>query len=501
MFALIFALASGCNSDCDCESDQQKDKRSFIERTLSKLSDSEEEIASDSVINWIVENSVDRDLADIKKNGVLKALIIYSSTSYFLYRGEPMGFEYELLQQLAEHLQLKLELVISTDLDTEFEVLNRGDVDIIAHGMTVTNERKWEVDFTEYLYLTRQVLVQKQPDNFREISWKYLQRQLIHDPIELINDTVSIRRNSAYSERMRSLSNEIGGMIHIDTLESHLSTDQIIKMVADGKVKYTIADENLAKINASYHPVLKVDVPVSFSQRIAWVTRKKSPKFRKAVNEWILSERGKTNYNVIYNKYFKNKRSFRIRAKSDFYSLEKRQISQYDELIKKYAKELGWDWRLLASQIYQESRFDPKAKSWAGAKGLMQMMPTTAKSMGVNNVTNASQSVRGGTAYLTWISKNFTDIPDSVTRLKFMLAAYNCGLGHVQDAQRLAEHSGLDPMKWTDNVDRMLFALSAPKNYNMPMIKHGYVRGYEPVNYVEQIFERYDHYKKFIPEK
>ncbi len=495
---LIILVFSSCQSDapCDCADSSNGDKRSFIERSLANLSDSEE---TETEINWIVENSVDRDIEDIREDGVLKALIIYSSTSYFLYRGAPMGFEYELLEQLAEHLGLKLELVISTDLDTEFEVLNRGDVDLIAHGMTVTNERKWEVDFTEYLYLTRQVLVQKKPDNFRELSWKNLQRQLIHDPIELINDTVSIRRNSAYSERMRSLSNEVGGIIYVDTLESHLSTDEIIKMVADGEVKYTIADENLAKINASYHPVLKIDVPVSFSQRIAWVTRKKSPKFRKAVNNWILSERGQTNYNVIYNKYFKNKRNFKTRSQSDFYSLENRQISEYDDLIREYAQELNWDWRLLAAQIYQESRFDPQAKSWAGAQGLMQMMPNTAESLGVKNVNNPSQSVSSGTEYLSWISKQFSDVPDSVTRIKFMLAAYNCGIGHLQDAQRLAEHNGLNPNVWFDNVAPMLLALSAPKNFNKPMIRYGYVRGSEPVNYVDQIFERYEHYKKFIP--
>ncbi len=370
---LVLLVFTSCQSTvpCDCEASTDSLKNQIVAKSLLNLSDSE---ANETEVNWIVENSVDRDLEEIKKDGILRALMIYSSTSYFLYKGDPMGFEYELLEQLAAHLDLKLELVISTDLDTEFAVLNRGDVDLIAHGMTVTNERKWEVDFTEYLYLTRQVLVQKQPDNYLDIEWSALQKQLIHDPIELINDTVSILRNSAYSERMRSLSNEIGGTIYIDTLDSHLSTDEIIKMVIEGKVKYTIADENLAKINASYHPILKIDVPVSFSQRIAWVTRKKSPEFRKAVNEWILSERKQTNYNVTYNKYFKNKRNFPSRSSSDFYSLNNRQISEYDEIIKKYAKEIKWDWRLLASQIYQESRFDPKANSCAGAKGLMQMM-------------------------------------------------------------------------------------------------------------------------------
>lgn len=307
----------------------------------------------------ILENSVDRDLDAIKKDGVLKALVVYSSTSYFLYKGQPMGFEYELLKRLADHLDLKLEIVVSTDLDSQFEILNRGDVDLIAHGMAITNQRKDEVAFTEYLYLTKQVLVQKKPDNYRKISWGALQKQLVHDPIELIDDTVSIRRNSNYYERLISLSNEIGGNIVIDTLNSQLSTDEIINMVADGKIKYTIADENLAKINASYNPILKIDIPVSFSQRIAWVTRKNSPNFHAVINKWIKAERKEATNYVIYNKYFKNKRNFKRRIKSDYYSLNNNQISKYDDLIKKYAKKINWDWRLLAAQVYQESKFDP----------------------------------------------------------------------------------------------------------------------------------------------
>ncbi|MFT7233947.1 MAG: membrane-bound lytic murein transglycosylase F [Cyclobacteriaceae bacterium] len=357
---LVLLVVASCQTSNPSES--QTDSSTNLTETDSSANITEQDIVPETtgtVINWIVENSVDRDLADIRKDGVLRALVIYSSTSYFLYKGEPMGFEYELLELLAKHLDLELELVISTDLDSEFELLNRGDVDLIAHGMTITNQRKWEVDFTEYLYLTRQVLVQKQPDNYLKMKWSALQKQLIHDPIELINDTVSIRRNSAYYERMMSLSNEIGGDIFIDTLNSRLSTDEIIKMVIDGEIKYTIADENLARINASYHPILKIDVPVSFSQRIAWVTRKKSPKFRKVINKWILAERNQATHNVIYNKYFKNKRTFRSRTRSDFYSLNNDQISEYDHLIKKYAREIGWDWRLLASQVFQESGFDP----------------------------------------------------------------------------------------------------------------------------------------------
>jgi membrane-bound lytic murein transglycosylase F len=450
------------------------------------------------IYNPIVENSVDTDLEDIKKDGVLKALVVYSSTSYFLYRGQPMGFEYELLKDLSDDLGLKLELTISRNLDNHFEVLNRGDVDIIAQGMTITNQRKWEVDFTEYLYLTKQVLVQKKPDNYRKLSWASLQKSLIKDPIELIGDTVSIRKNSAYFERVMSLSNELGGTIHIDTLDSQLSTAEIIDMVAAGEIKYTIADENLARINASYSPILDIKVPISFTQRIAWVTRKKAKNLRNVVNEWIVKHRKTIDYKVTYNKYFKNKRSFLERNQSKYYSLNNEQISKYDETIKKYAKQIGWDWRLIASQVYQESRFDPQASSWAGAQGLMQIMPATAMDLDLQNVTDPYQSLRAGTTYLKQIYDRFDYMEDEETRKKFALASYNCGYGHILDAQRMAEKLDLDPNLWEDNVEKALLSLSYPKNYNKPFIKYGYVRGSEPVAYVSEIFERYEHYKAFF---
>ncbi len=448
--------------------------------------------------NSIVANSIDKDWDEIKKDSVLKALVVYSSTSYFLYRGQPMGFEYELLKKLSEDLDLKLELVVSKDLDSEFEVLNRGDVDLIAHGMTVTNQRKWEVDFTEYLYLTRQVLVQKIPQNYLKMSWKEYEKSLIKDPIELINDTISIRKNSAYYERIISLSNEMGGDIVVDTLDSKLSTGEIIHMVADGQLKYTIADENLAKINASDRHNLDISVPISFSQRIAWVTRKKSKDFRNKVNDWIMSNRKTEEYNVIYNKYFKNKTSYKTRRKSDFYSLENNQISAYDKYIKSHAKTLGWDWRLLASQVYQESKFDPKANSWAGAQGLMQLMPATAESFDVKDRTHPQENLRAATNYLNQLYKQFEHIPDSINRIKLTMAAYNCGLGHVIDAQRLAKANKLDPNTWENNIDKMLLALRFPKNYTKDFIKYGYVRGGEPVAYVNQIHDRYSQYKQFI---
>ena len=439
-----------------------------------------------------------RDLTDIRREGKLKALIAYSGTSYFLYRGQPMGYEYEMLRKLAEHFKLDLELTIARDLNQMLEELRTGSVDIVAHGLAITKERQKIASFTDYLYLTQQVLVQRKPDNWDKMRFKEKQRSLVNDPVELIGDTVSVRKNSSYYLRLLHLSDELGEDIIIDTLGGNLSTDEIIKMVADGKIKYTIADSNIAHINASSYPELDVEVPMSSSQRIAWAVRPDAPELLEATNEWIRSNRKKRAFNVIFNKYFKNKRRFNRRVRSEFYSLNNNQISKYDKIIKTNAAQIGWDWRLLASLIYQESQFNIEAKSWAGAQGLMQMMPGTAKELGINNILDPNDNIAGGSAYLKKLYDRFTDVTDSIQRTKFAMASYNCGYSHVKDAQKLAEYRDLDPNLWDGNVAEMILALSFPKNYNLDFIKYGYVNGKEPYRYVDEIFKRYAHYTQFI---
>jgi len=445
-------------------------------------------------------NLISRDFEEIKKDGKLRALLAYSSTSYFLYKGKPMGYEYELLERLAEHFDLELEITVSEDLNSLLSELNKGAVDIVAYGLAITTERKKKAAFTDYLYLTNQVLVQRKPKNWRKLTLDNIKERLVQDPIQLINDTVSVRFSSSYFDRLQNLSKEIGGTIVIDTLKGKLATAEIIKMVADGEIKYTLADKNLAQINASFFPILDVSVPVSFSQRIAWAVNKNSDDFLAKINQWIENEKKRNDYYVIYNKYFRNKRNFNRRVKSEFYSLTNYQISKYDSVIKENAKKLGWDWRLLASLVYQESRFDQEANSWTGAEGLMQLMPNTAEELGVENILDPVDNINAGSKYLKSIYDNFEEITDTVQRIKFTMGAYNSGYYHIKDARKLAALNKLNPNIWDGNVNEMLLELTYPKNYNHPSINYGYVNGIEPYNYVNQIFERYDHYVNFIKE-
>ena len=440
-------------------------------------------------------------LKEILERGELRAITTYSGTTYFLYRGEPMGFEYELLQQFTDELGVDLKMVIAEDENELINMLKDGKGDLIAYGYTILEERKKHIDFSEPLYYSSQVLVQCKPKNWRRMRRHQINQQLITNPVQLIGDTVSVKINSAYASRIKNLNEEIGGKIHIDTIPGEMTTGKIIRKVAQGELKYTIADKNIAKIYASAYPELDIDTKISLTQRIAWGLPNYSGKLKDTLNQWIKSQKNTLNYNVVYNKYFKNTRLHKRRVKSSFYSLNEGKISKYDDLIKKHADKHNWDWRLLASIIYQESKFKPTSESWVGAQGLMQIMPATAEDLGITDTTDPQQSVRGGTAYLNQMYKKFDKVDDSIQRLKFTLASYNSGLGHVRDAQRLADYNDLDRYMWDDNVENMIVELSKPKNYNRDFIRYGYVRGREPFNYVRQIFSRYEHYKKFIDEE
>jgi membrane-bound lytic murein transglycosylase F len=440
------------------------------------------------------------DLPKIRESGKIVALTGYNAYSYFIYRGRPMGYEYELAKRLAEHLDLDLEIKVVKDINTMIEKLNSGEGDFIAFNLTVTQKRKEKVAFTHFLNITKQVLVQRRPDNWRKMRLDQIEDHLIRTPLELAGDTAHVTRGSAYFQRLRNLSEEIGGGIHIVQADSGVTTASLISKVADGEIEYTVADENIAKLMQAHHSNLDIKTDISLPQKIAWAVRKTDTLLLGAINDWIKQMRKKPEFYAIYNKYYKNRQQFRERFASEYFSnTEGSKISRYDDLIKEYAKELGWDWRLLASVIYQESQFNPRAKSWAGAVGLMQLMPRTAESYGVRNPRSPEESIRAGVKYLKWLD-NFWEqhIRDSGERIKFVLASYNIGFGHILDARKLARKYGANPNVWEGNVEEYLLKKSKPKYYNDPVVRNGYARGIETVNYVETIFDVYDHYKSLI---
>lgn len=442
------------------------------------------------------------DLDSVLASGKLRAIVANSSTSYFIYKGQPMGYEYELLKILADSLGLELEIKVADDLDRLIEMLDNGEGDIVAAHLTVTSQRAQNVSFTDYHVTTRQMLVQRKPADYRRMHSSQIEKELIRNQIDLIDQEVYVRKNSSYYDRLNNLSEEIGGQINVKTVKGGVETEELIAMVAEGQISHTIADEHLAMQNARYYGNLDVKTPISFPQKIAWAVNLKSPKLLERINSWLANMKKHPAFHHIKNKYFKPTNAQLARFESDFNSESGGKISPYDDLLKRYSEKLGWDWRLLSSLVFQESRFNNTLESWAGAKGLMQLMPATARRFGVNvdSAFTPEQSVSAGTLFIEWLDRFWVKhVPDSMERVKFILASYNAGHGHVLDAWRLAEKYEKDPTKWEGHTEDFLLNMSLKKYYKDDVVENGYCRCKQPVKYVREILSRYEQYKAMIP--
>jgi membrane-bound lytic murein transglycosylase F len=447
-----------------------------------------------------LSNSVSFDLDSIRTRGKLIAVTDFNSTNYFIYKGEPMGFHYELLKSFSDYIGIDLEIISENNLESAHKMLNSGEADVLAIGLTVNSTGKKDILFTEPIDETRQVLVQRKPRNWRSLTTDEVDRKLIRNQMGLAKKTIYVQKGSSHVERLQSLASEIGDSINI--IEVPYESEKLIQHVASGEIEYTVCDENVALVNATYYPVIDVSTPVSFLQSQSWGIRKNnSGLLQTELNKWIVAYKKTGSYAMLYAKYFKNSRSSII-VKSDYYALNTGKVSQYDDLIKESSTRINWDWRLLASLICQESRFDNNVRSLAGAFGLMQIMPETGKNFGIDSTATPKKNIIAGIRYINWLHTIFdSKIKDEDERLRFILASYNAGPGHVLDAMKLAEKNGMDPQKWEGNVAIWLTKKSDPKYFRDEVVKSGYFRGTESVAFVSQILNRYEHYKNIIPEE
>jgi len=273
---------------------------------------------------------------------------------------------------------------------------------------------------------------------------------------------------------------------------SEYEDETIARLIVDGQADAMITDSELAWIEALYRRELKVGMEVSDPRYHAWAVRDENPALWKAANTFIYKNRKSTLMNILKQRYFtKPRRVVTRRNRVGFYQNSKR-LSPYDKLFRKYADRFDFDWRLVAAIAYQESQFDPSARSWAGAAGLMQLMPHTATSVGVTNPDSPEQSLRGGLKYLSQLIKRFDQEVRDDELIHFALASYNVGFGHIQDARLLAEQQGYDPGRWFGNVEQAILLLQSQKYARRA--KYGYCRCDETVRYVSEIKNRYEQY-------
>jgi len=437
-----------------------------------------------------ITEPVYRDYTEIKRSGVLRVITSYSSSTYFLHRGIQAGFEYELIKNFTKENDLALEVIIIGEDENPYDLLNSGVGDLIAASYTVTEERKEVISFTRPYNLVDQIIV--------------LSEELGYEP-ESITDLstipISVRRNSSYYVKLRELQEE-GFDLTLNIVSDDMDTEALLFQVANGTYSATVADDNFFEASNKYMSGLVKGPVIAQNDTIAWAVRKNAPDLENKFNKYLYKHFRFNNegipkrsafLNVLRKKYFKGSASVQEYFSPDVEVQKFGGISPYDSLLQTVADEFDLDWVMLTAIAAQESKFDPNSESWAGAVGIMQVLPRFSD-IPLESLYDPEINIREGARILKEQMDHYAYL-DSTSQWQFALATYNAGPGHVADARRLAIDHNDDPNEW-ESVSKALLRLMQRKYYQNA--RYGFCRGIETVRYVNEITNRSNTYEAIL---
>ena len=414
-------------------------------------------------------------LEQVRNDGEIKVLTRNGPTTYYIGPQGPTGLEYELLQAFANHLGVKINIVVEDNLETMMDTVASGNVHIAAAGLTITKERKKLVRFTpSYQTITQQVIYRRG-------------NQRPHNVEDLIDGHIEVIAKSSHAEKLNQFKFQFPDLSWDENAE--IGSSELLNLVEEEVIDYTIADSNEVSLVRRYLPDVQVAFDLAEPEFIAWAMPKN--------NDDSLYNAAENFFNKIKNNgelkrlialHYGHVRKYDYAGTPTYMRHIQGRLPTYQKAFYKAAEENQLDWRLLAAVAYQESHWNPQAVSPTGVRGIMMLTKVTAKQLGVRNRTDARQSIGGGARYVRAMYNKFAEISDP-DRIWFALASYNVGYGHVKDAQMLTAKRGGDPEQWTD-VKKTLPLLRKRKWYRQT--KYGYARGGEPVHYVENIRSYYD---------
>ncbi|MEN9334918.1 MAG: hypothetical protein RLY35_2098 [Bacteroidota bacterium] len=437
-----------------------------------------------------------RDWDQIVAKDSLIVLIENSASTYFNYRDEQRGFDYELIKTFCEAHHITPVFKVMDNVDSMFHDLNAGKADIIASNITQTAERDSIVSFCTPLYTTKQVLVQRWAS--RDLKEKYA---CVQDTASLDSLSISVHAYSTFHSRLKAMEQASGKSWSILTAPGKYSTDDLVRLVAEGKIEATVTDASLAGILSEDYPNIQFDLSITVPEPIAWVVRKNAIVLKDKINEWLAKERVQWLIKDLRKEYFKSNTTHVALFHSDVTmpKIKGNQISTFDGYFKEAAKSIDWDWRLLAALCYQESNFDPSVVSRHGAFGLMQLMPETAMKYGCDSTDSVAGNIQAGALLIKQLDKALAKrVRNKEERMKFVLAAYNAGLGHVLDAIEIAQYNKTPDSLWFNHVENDLLLKAQKEYYTLPGVKSGYCRCHETYHFVHRVLSFYDHFKSKV---
>ena len=391
-----------------------------------------------------------------------------------LYEGREgrSGPEYDLVRAFAEHNNWTVRFVVKNSIKEVVEGIQKGEGDIAAAGLTRTEQRqKQGILFgPDYFEVQQQVVCRRNSGGIPKTK------------ADLVGKNIQIIASSSYEESLNELKKEFPELQWVSVEDK--DTEQLLEAVWLRKIDCTLADSNIVSINRRYFPELVVAFPLSEVQPYAWMLKPGMEGLSVVIEKWLKEAEDSGKIAQIKDRYYGHVELFDYVDMRKFAERVSIRLPKYKALFEVESQKNGFDWKLIAAQAYQESHWNPKAKSPTGVRGLMMLTRTTAKAIGVSNRMDPEQSIRGGVTYLR---KVFDQLPDEVQgedRIWFALAAYNIGLGHLRDAQQLALRESRNPNRWVD-IQAVLPLLSQKAYYKT--LKYGYARGREPIRYVQRI--------------
>jgi membrane-bound lytic murein transglycosylase F len=420
------------------------------------------------------------DLPGLVQRRRLRLLTRNTTASYFLWRGELRGFEYELAREFAKRHRMRVDVVVAERHDQLIPMLLEGRGDVVAAFLTPTEARREQgVAFSRpYHYAVQQVVARAGEG-------------IPAEPAELAGRTLVVRPSSSYWEAAEALQ-ALGVGVQLEAAPEELDVEEIVARVASGEYDLTIVDSHLLALELSQRSDVVAAFDLGEPEPHAWAVREEDVGLLAAIDAFWADVYQGPLYNVVYRRYFGSADRIRVFRRESAQLARPGRFTEWDETVKRYAREYGFDWRLIIAVMYQESRFDPEAVSWAGARGLLQVMPRTAEDLGFTELDEPEVGIHAGIRYLAWLRDRFDPTRYAEDRIWFALAAYNTGLGHVLDARRVARQLGWNEHRWFGHVERAMLLLSRPEYASHA--RHGYLSGGRPVAYVRGIRDRYGAY-------
>lgn len=433
-------------------------------------------------------------LSRIKARGYLIALTDKNSLNYFINKGQPMGYQLDLLKSFAESLDVPLKIIADNDVSRLFYYLDLNAGDLLALNLPISREGKRELHFSNPFGETRLVLVQRKPAaQTRKDTVKF-----IRSLSDFSGDTVFMRNNLLVEPLLHSFIRKSEGKISLVKINVN-NTLELIRLVSEKKINYAVCDENLAMVAKRFYRNIDADLVISKFYEYGWGVNLNSDSLLWVINDWLAVMKQKE-LKRIYLTYYNNPKIIHY-FNSDYCSLYGEKLSPYDEAIRAHCRIIRWDWRLLASLIYEESNFLQSQISSRNAQGLMQLMPETAEKFGMDSLAKPSVQIKAGVKYIAYLDRQLPlEITDPRERINFILASYNVGIGRVLAAREKALAYGKDKNKWLGNVDYYLTRRSKKD----PNLQSDTAAGLVPYDasggFVADILERYHHYKNLIPQ-